>query len=113
MIDASSTVHNIFNELDSNQVGFLTLKDFQKNFSRLFDLSLKKNEVRRLFQEIDSDENGIITISEFEAFYNIDYIEKANELQIEKETKNTQNEIFDHIIRVLKQKGLTLQEMFE
>jgi Ca2+-binding EF-hand superfamily protein len=40
--------------------------NFQANFSKHFDLSLKKDEVRLLFQEIDSDENGIVQYAEFE-----------------------------------------------
>ena len=54
--------------------GYLTLKDFQQNFSRCFDLALKAEEVRALFNEIDSDENGIIKYMEWEAFVKADYI---------------------------------------
>ena len=55
--------------MDSNKVGYLTLRDFQTNLSGHFDLSLKSKEVRELFQEIDSDENGIILFKEFDKFY--------------------------------------------
>jgi hypothetical protein len=35
--------------LDTNKVGFLTLRDFQINLSKHFNLSLKAMEVRALF----------------------------------------------------------------
>lgn len=50
---------------------------------------------------------------EFETFYHKDYRQVLKQLEIEKEQKNTQNEIFDHLIKVLQQRGLTLQDVFE
>jgi Ca2+-binding EF-hand superfamily protein len=62
-----------FCALDTNNVGFLTLRDFQINFSKHFDLSLKAAEVRQIYAEIDTDENGIIKFAEFSEFYDTDY----------------------------------------
>jgi transposase-like protein len=39
-------VQRAFHVLDTNQVGFLTLRDFQINLSKHFNLSLKAKEVR-------------------------------------------------------------------
>lgn len=55
-----------YEALDTNDHGFLTLKDFQINLSKHFNLSLKALEVRALFQNIDYDENGIIKYEEIE-----------------------------------------------
>ena len=61
------------------------LRDFHVNFSHLFDLSLKNDEVRALFNEIDSDENGIIKYGEFEAFYNENYVKRLAHIEMEKQ----------------------------
>lgn len=66
-----------------------------------------------LFNEIDEDESGVITLKEFENFYLRDYKQKNREIEKERETKNTQNEIFDHLMKVLIQRGLTLQDCFD
>jgi Ca2+-binding EF-hand superfamily protein len=34
------------------------------------------------------------------------------ELEIQREQTNTQNEIFDHMIKILVQRGLSLQDVF-
>lgn len=94
--------------LDTNGFGFLTLKDLQINLSKHFNLSLKALEVRALFQEIDTDDNGIVKFGELEAFYRNDYKEKVKNIHFERQKITTQNEIFDHLIKVLKQRGLTL-----
>ena len=102
-----------FKQLDSNEFGYLVLRDFHMNFSHLFDLSLKNEEVRALFNEIDSDENGLIKYVEFENFYHVDYIRRLAAIETEKQQSHTMNEIFDHLIKVLKQKGLTLLDCFD
>jgi len=109
----TKTIQDAFNRLDSQRIGYLTLVDFQTNFYELFGLTMEENDVRLLFQEIDSDENGIIKYTEFEQFYNEDYIARTIALEKDKENKNTQNEIFDHLIKVLLQRNLTLQDVFE
>lgn len=80
-------VQMAFNKLDTQNVGFLTLRDFQINLSKHFNLSLKANEVRALFQEIDSDENGIIKFAELEAYYSCDYNIKVQEVQKERKER--------------------------
>jgi Ca2+-binding EF-hand superfamily protein len=95
-------VQEAFTKLDSHGIGYLTLMNFQANFSKHFDLSLKKDEVRLLFQEIDSDENGIVQYAEFEQFYAEEYIRKAEALAKDREVHNTQNEIFDHLLKMIK-----------
>lgn len=102
-------IQKAFVALDTNSYGFLTLRDFQINLSKHFNLSLKANEVRALFQEIDSDENGIIKFAELDQFYSCDYSQKVKGVQKERQDRCMQNEIFDHLIKVLKQRGLTLQ----
>lgn len=43
----------------------------------------------------------------------MDYEKRVQELQTEKERMVTQYDIFDHLLKVLRQKGLTLEEMFD
>mmetsp|Transcript_42491 Transcript_42491/g.65168 ORF Transcript_42491/g.65168 Transcript_42491/m.65168 type:complete len:178 (-) Transcript_42491:5338-5871(-) len=43
----------------------------------------------------------------------MDYERRVQELEMEKERMVTQYDIFDHLLKVLKQKGLTLEEMFD
>jgi hypothetical protein len=66
-----------YDSMDTNNYGYLTLRDFQINLSKHFNLSLKAKEVRSLFQEIDGDGNGIIKFQELEEFYNRDYNQKV------------------------------------
>ncbi len=49
---------------------------------------------------------------EFEEFYNKDYIQVMKSIEKEKEKINVQYEIFDHLIKVLNQKSLSLAEVF-
>lgn len=98
----SMSVEKAFMSLDTLRNGYLTLRDFHLNFSNFFDLSLKEDEIRTLFLEIDTDHSGVLHYEEFENFYNKNYREVLKQLDLEREQKNTQNEIFDHIIKVLK-----------
>jgi hypothetical protein len=50
---------------------------------------------------------------EFETFYNTDYNEQVKELNKEKEQRNTQFDIFDHLMKMLSQKNMSLEDMFE
>ena len=55
----------------------------------------------------------MVKYAEFDAFYRMDYEQRVQELETEKERMVTQYDIFDHLLKVLKQKGLTLEEMFD
>lgn len=112
-IKRTMPVQEAFMKLDTDSKGFLILRDFHLNFSNFFDLSLRNAEVRNLFQEIDSDSNGILLFEELDNWYKKDYVQELKRLEREKDQKNTQNEIFDHLIKILVQRGLTLQEVFE
>jgi Ca2+-binding EF-hand superfamily protein len=101
-IKLTMSVEKAFMKLDTLKNGYLSLRDFHLNFSNFFDLSLREDEIRTLFQEIDTDHSGILHYEEFENFYNKNYREVLKQLEVEREQKNTQNEIFDHIIKVLK-----------
>jgi Ca2+-binding EF-hand superfamily protein len=63
--------------------------------------------------EIDSDGNGVVKYEEWDNFYREDYNKRVQDLETEKERMVTQYDIFDHLLKVLKQKGLTLEEMFD
>jgi Ca2+-binding EF-hand superfamily protein len=76
-------------------------------------MTLKQHEVAALFLEIDTDGNGVVKYAEFDAFYRMNYEKRVQELELEKERMVTQYDIFDHLLKVLKQKGLTLEEMFD
>ena len=65
-----------------------------------------------MFQEIDTDHNGILLFAELENFFKKDYVKEMKELEIQREQTNTQNEIFDHMIKILVQRGLSLQDVF-
>jgi Ca2+-binding EF-hand superfamily protein len=111
-IKRTMPVQEAFKRLDTNNNGYLVLRDFHINFSNFFDLSLRNHEVRNLFQEIDTDHNGILLFAELENFFKKDYVKEMKELEIQREQTNTQNEIFDHMIKILVQRGLSLQDVF-
>ncbi len=54
------TSSDAFSQLDSG-VGFLTLSDFQKSMSKLFNITLRQNEIQIFIIQIDADENGVIS----------------------------------------------------
>jgi len=54
-----------------------------------------------------------VKFGELEVFYRTDYKEKVKALNSERQQIKAQNEIFDHLIKVLKQRGLTLQQVFD
>lgn len=111
-IRSTLPVSEAFTRLDSG-VGFLTLRDFQTGLPHHFDLTLKQQEVCSLFLEVDTDGNGVVKYAEWDGFYRLDYEKRVAELETEKERMVTQYDIFDHLLKVLKQKGLTLEEMFD
>jgi hypothetical protein len=74
---------------------------------------LKRDEVLKLFKEMDKDKDGIVTYKEFENFYNEDFDSRLKDVEKEKNAVSMQYEIFDHLIKVLQQKSLTLAEVFD
>ena len=44
----------------------------------------------------------MVKYAEFDAFYRMDYEERVQELETEKERMVTQYDIFDHLLKVLK-----------
>jgi Ca2+-binding EF-hand superfamily protein len=74
---------------------------------------LRQDEVSALFVELDSDGNDVVKYAEWDAFYRMDFDQRVRELESEKERLVTQHDIFDHLLKVLKQKRLTLEEMFD
>jgi Ca2+-binding EF-hand superfamily protein len=93
-------------------VGFLTLNDMQTQMPNMFGVSLKRGDFLKLFKEIDQDKDGLIKYLELEKFFQKDYEFTLKNIEMEKEKINIQYEIFDHVMRVLNQKSLTLSEVF-
>lgn len=103
---------NAFGSLDSGN-GFLTFKEFQKGLPEQFGITLKREDILKLFKEIDTDKDGLIKLHEFEVFYLKNYDDTLKEIEKEREALNIQFDIFEHLIKVLKQKNLTLAEVFD
>lgn len=112
-IHLTMTSSDAFKTLDNAEVGFLTLSDFQIGLSKYFGITLRQDEVVQLFLEIDRDSNGLVQFQEWDMFYRMDFGQRVQELENEKERMVTQYDIFDHLLKVLKKKGLTLEEMFD
>jgi Ca2+-binding EF-hand superfamily protein len=89
-------------------VGFLTVKDIISQMPANFGISLKREDFLRLFKEIDSDKDGLVRLKEFEDFYHRDYLMILKNIEKEKEQMSIQFEVFDHLMKVLQQKSLTL-----
>ncbi len=106
-----TSAQEAFSKMDKG-VGFLTVKDIQASLPKLFNISLKREDFLKLFKEIDTDKDGLIKYKEFEDFYNKDYDQTLKNIEKEKEKISVQYEIFDHLIKVLQQKSLTLSEVF-
>ena len=62
---------------------------------------------------MDKDKDGIVNFKEFEQFYNEDFDSRVKDIEKEKAAVNMQYEIFDHLIKVLQQKSLSLAETFD
>jgi hypothetical protein len=67
--------------MDFEEIGFLTLHNFQVGFNTLFGISLKQNELISLYKEIDKDEDNIISVTEWEQFYRMDFNDRVKELE--------------------------------
>ena len=93
-------------------VGFLSLQDVQSQMPNLFGVSLKREDFLKLFKEIDQDKDGLIKYVELEGFFNKNYEVTLQNIEHEREKINIQYEIFDHMMRVLNQKSLSLAEVF-
>jgi Ca2+-binding EF-hand superfamily protein len=112
-VRARMTPSDSYNELDVAKVGFITQKDVQNGLAKTFSISLRHEELVSFFGELDRDGRAQISYQEWELFCREDYANRVRELETEKERMVTQYDIFDHLLKVLKQKGLTLEEMFE
>lgn len=93
-------------------VGLLTIKDVIGSMPALFGISVNREDFLKLFKEMDTDKDGIIKYSEFEVYFNKDYDKELRLIDKEREQVNVQFEIFDHLIKVLNQKSLSLSEVF-
>mmetsp|Transcript_43809 Transcript_43809/g.42288 ORF Transcript_43809/g.42288 Transcript_43809/m.42288 type:complete len:129 (+) Transcript_43809:922-1308(+) len=111
-LKAGRSAKEVFEKLDQG-IGILTLKNFSFGLTQAFDITLKRDDLKRLFKEIDQDRDGMIKYKEFEVFFNNDYMEKLKHLEKQREQVNVQQEIFDHLIKVLDQKSLSLAEVFD
>ncbi len=98
--------------MDKGGVGFLTVNDMQVMMPQIYGVSLKREDFLKLFKEIDSDKDGLVKYKEFEEFYQKDYNLTLKMIEKEKEKMNVQYEIFEHLMKVLNQKSLSLAEVF-
>ena len=101
-VTSRKTSSEAFGCLDTG-VGFLTMQDFHAGLSQHFDLTLKQHEIAALFREVDRDGDGIVKFQEFDHFYREDYKKRVQALEQEKERMITQYDIFDHLLKVLRQ----------
>lgn len=93
-------------------IGLLTVKDVISCMPAQFGVSVNREDFLKLFKEMDTDKDGIIKYSEFEEFFNKDYDQVLRNIDKERSQANVQYEIFDHLIKVLNQKSLSLSEVF-
>ena len=95
------SVSDAFNAIDPG-VGFITINDLKRGLTENFELTLPHSELSLSFTEIDSDKNGLIMFAEFDAFFRMDFAQRVEELEQEKERMITQYDIFDHLLKVLR-----------
>ena len=88
-IRAKLPVQAAFTQMDNENHGFLSLRDFHMSFARLFDLAIKNDEIRALFNEVDADGHGIVRFAEFENFYNANYVKRLADVERERQMKST------------------------
>ncbi len=112
------TCERAFAELDRRKVGMLTITDLQIILPKYFDITLSREQHLILFKYMDTNEDGLVTQGEFTHFYNNleKELQKAKEKQnssLKKKSQVTLAEIFDSLLLVLKERNLTLFEIFE
>ena len=59
-------LHKSFKKFDSDDTGFITLKNFEKRLKKLMDI--EKDEITLLVDALDTDKNGKISYTEFASF---------------------------------------------
>ena len=59
-------LHKSFKKFDSDDTGFVTLKNFEKRLKKLMDI--EKDEISLLVDALDADKNGKISYTEFATF---------------------------------------------
>ena len=95
------TPANLFRLLDSDNVGFLTIKDFQIGLPKHFDIILEHNFLLEAFKYIDSDEDGSVKQGEFLEFLHKDFGRELDLLEKRGVRQNLQYQIFEHIVKIL------------
>ena len=107
------TVEQAFKALDDQRVGFLTLKELQRTLPTRFNIVLSKEKQVELFKGINKSRDGIIKFQELAEFFALDFEAEIRAQEQRKGKFNMHFEIFDHIVKIIHQKQLTLREVFD
>ena len=104
------TCERAFAELDKDKIGYLTAAGLQFGLPKLFGIHFTRDQLLVLIKYMNVNGDGVISLKEFtQFFYNLETKlkpkEEAKELSLE--------EVFSSILAVLKERHLTLLEVFE
>ena len=107
------TCERAFAALDRKKLSFLTLSDLQGGLAQVFELVLPLKRAIKLFRFIDVDSNGLIKLNEFRAFWNFNAVEAMRRIESQRRSEQLQYEVFDHLVKTLKNRGITCAEVFK
>ncbi len=107
------TCEKAFAWLDSGKIGYLTVAGLQFGFPKFFDIHFTKDQLLVLIKYMDFNGDGVITLKEFTHFYQTLEQELKPKEEMHPEKELTLEGIFDSLLDVLKERHLTLMEIFE
>jgi len=103
-----------FTDLDNKKLGFLTLTGLQFGLPQTFGINLTRDQLFVVLHYMDTNEDGIVSLKEFSIFYNTieDKLTKSGTNIKAGDIENTLRTIGNSLIKILREKKLTLLEIF-
>lgn len=109
-IRESATCEEAFRLFDQANIGYLTISGIQTTLAKSFKIHLTQSQFLVLIRYMNPSGNGVITLEEFHKFY------YESEVTLKEQSKRiigiTLEDIFKSLLDVLKERELTLLEIF-
>ena len=119
MKEKEYTAERAFSELDKKQVGFVTVTGLQSGLPEIFDIHLSRDQILIILRYMDINDDGMVPLKEFTRFYQdlekelMEQAKGAKECRLSVGKDVTLEDVFDGLLTTLKDKGLTLLDIFE
>jgi len=111
-IKETHSCEKAFAELDHRKVGYLSVACLQSGLPKIFDIHLTREQFLCILKLLDSNDDGVITQAKFYKFYHEIESQLRKAAEGISTTEISLDEIFSSLLTVMKERNLTLMEIF-